>query len=151
MALSEAAKEHIEKYRNTFKDSDVDDLLRLLDPAVNPPKAMVPTMKRAAEELIQEKQLQQISEKLAAVLNVEEREDALDNWRKELRSLKEAEVLFIAHDVRFITPHLWARYEATAEIERRSRRRADQRYWVTTAIAIFALILSAVALLRTKH
>lgn len=151
MALTEDAKKQIEDFKVQFQNHDVDDLLRFLNPEVNPPKNMVPAAKRAAEELIQQKQLQQISPNLADVLAVEERSAALKQWRCAMRSLEEAEVRYVASDVLFITPNLWARHEALAEIERRRKLREDLRYWITTVIAVIALIVSITAYIQNTN
>ena len=140
--LPQASRDAIDKEKDTFTGRHVDELQRILDPAINPPEAISPAIQRAIQELIEEQQLDSISPRAREIFYETAPEQSPAMWRRLLRELPEAKVLTAALDVDYVSDHQWAGREAKVEVDRRRRRRDGFRYWVTTGIAIVALLIS---------
>jgi hypothetical protein len=140
--LPDSSRDAVDKEKERLRGRHVDELRRMMDPAINSPEKIHPALKRALQELIEEQQLDSISPRAKEILYEEDPEHSPAMWRRLLRKLSDAGVLTAAFDVDYVSDHRWAGREAEVEVDKRRGRREGFRYWITTTIAIIALLIS---------
>ena len=81
----------------------------------------------------------------AKIMSVEVGPENLKAFRRELRASDSVEVRLHTHE--HFQNVQWKRFAAHEELERRGLLRIERRFWISTIIAIVALIVSIISLL----